>query len=80
MRTTKPELLNRLRLSIALAIEATGLKMLTVYLHSSYGTEYIRADSGLDLAFLSESPLAFDELMEEVPCLPWGIFDHWWYK
>lgn len=31
MRTTKPELLNRLRLSIALAIEATGLKMLTVY-------------------------------------------------
>ena len=63
MRTTKPELLDLLRLSIALAIEATGLEMLAVYLHGSYGTEYMRADSDLDLAFLSARPLAFDELM-----------------
>lgn len=63
MRATKPELLDLLRRSIALAIEATGLKMLAVYLHGSYGTEYMRADSDLDLAFLSARPLAFDELM-----------------
>lgn len=63
MRTTKPELLDSLRLSIALAIKATGLNMLAVYLHGSYGTEYMRADSDLDLAILSARPLAFDELM-----------------
>ena len=61
IRTTKPELLDGLRLSIALAIEATGLKMFAVYLHGSYGTEYMRADSDLDLAFLSARLLAFDE-------------------
>ena len=63
MRTTEPELLDSLRRSITLAIESTGLKMLAVYLHGSYGTEYMRADSDLDLAFLSARPLAFDELM-----------------
>jgi predicted nucleotidyltransferase len=51
MRTSKPKLLDRLRLSISLAIETTGLKILAVYLHGSYGTEYMRADS--DLALLS---------------------------
>lgn len=63
IRTTKPEELNTLRLSIASAIKTTGLKMLAVYLHGSYGTEHMRADSDIDLAFLSERPLAFDELM-----------------
>jgi len=63
MRSTKPELLDGLRKSISQAIEATGLKMLAVYLHGSYGTEYMRADSDLDLAFLSARPLAFEEQM-----------------
>ncbi|MEQ6341795.1 MAG: nucleotidyltransferase domain-containing protein [Gammaproteobacteria bacterium] len=63
MRTIKRDDLSKFRQSIALAIEATGLKMIAVYLHGSFGTEYMRADSDIDLAFLSERPLALEKSM-----------------
>ncbi|MEQ1588828.1 MAG: nucleotidyltransferase domain-containing protein [Gallionella sp.] len=63
IRTTKTEDMNALQLSIIRAIEISGLRMTAVYLHGSFGTEYLRADSDIDLAFLSERPLTFDESM-----------------
>ncbi len=41
------------------AIQKTGLRMTAVYLHGSHGTEYMRDDSAIDIAFLSERPLTF---------------------
>jgi predicted nucleotidyltransferase len=61
IRHLKRDDMRAIRRIIELAIQQTGLRMIAVYLHGSYGTEYMRDDSDIDLAFLSERPLTFDE-------------------
>lgn len=63
MRTLKQNEESTLRQTIASAIEETGLQMIAVYLHGSYGTEYMRNDSDIDFAFLAERTLDFKESM-----------------
>ncbi len=63
MRTLKQNEESALRQTIASAIEETGLQMIAVYLHGSYGTEYMRNDSDIDFAFLAERTLDFKESM-----------------
>jgi len=63
IRNLKQNDMTSIRQAVESAIRQTGLQMIAVYLHGSYGTEYMRADSDIDFAFLSERPLAFDESM-----------------
>jgi len=61
IRNLKQDDMTSIRQAVESAIRQTGLQMIAVYLHGSYGTEYMRDDSDIDLAFLSERPLTFDE-------------------
>lgn len=63
LRNLKQDEIGVLREAVESAIQKTGLRMIAVYLHGSYGTVYMRDDSDIDLAFLSERPLAREESM-----------------
>ena len=59
IRNLKQDEMSAIRETIESAIQKTGLRMTAVYLHGSHGTEYMRYDSDIDIAFLSECPLTF---------------------
>jgi predicted nucleotidyltransferase len=59
IRNLKQDEMSAIRETIESAIQKTGLRMTAVYLHGSHGTEYMRDDSDIDIAFLSERPLTF---------------------
>jgi predicted nucleotidyltransferase len=61
MRTLQQDKVNTLRQILKQAVEETGLQMIAVYLHGSFGTPYMRDDSDIDLAFLAERPLTFKD-------------------
>lgn len=59
IRNLKQDEMSAIRETIESAIQKTGLRMIAVYLHGSHGTEYMRDDIDIDIAFLSERPLTF---------------------
>lgn len=60
-RNLKQDELSAIRESIESAVKKSGLRMVAVYLHGSYGTEYMRDESDIDIAFLSEIRLTREE-------------------
>ena len=59
IRNLKQDEMSAIRETIESAIQKTELRMTAVYLHGSHGTEYMRDDIDIDIAFLSERPLTF---------------------